>query len=143
MRPRRRCCRGFCAALSIQHPLFLSLLSTISLPLSISFSVRSSSLPSYLALSTFLTPSFSLLPFFSFHLYSFISSSLSLCHLFVSIALYSPPPLSHVSLLLSTFVSVALVIPLSSKRFRKSSLPATARSIPRRLVFFENLKSFQ
>lgn len=105
---------------------------------------HSSSLSSYLVLSTFLTLSFSL-----FHFSSFISVpssfSLSFCYLFVPIVLYPSLPLSCISLSRARsllFISVALMILLPSWRFRKSSLLATVRSIPQPFVFFENLKSF-
>lgn len=147
MRPRRRCCHGFCAALSIQHPLSLPLLPqshffSILLPVcfSLVFILRhSSSLPFYFALSTFLALSFS----FFFRFSSFISIPLarflSFSLLFIRLYLCSPRFCYHTSLSLSlsvsSFISVALTILLPSKRFRKSSLPATARSILQRLYF--------
>lgn len=131
MRPRRRRYRGFCAALSIQHSLFLLLprlfllyptillylflLHTHARTHSLSlffFALLSHSF--YVSNSIFFPLSF----VFSFHVYFFISLSFSLCHLFVSIiALHSSLPLIHLSffpfsysLLLSPFIFVALIL---------------------------------
>lgn len=92
MRPRR-CCRGFCAALSILHPLFPPLLALLYLPFS-------------LCLSTLLSLFF--LVRFSPSLFFFRSSifpSLFICHLFFPVPLL---PLSHP---LSHKLSLSLLLP--------------------------------
>lgn len=150
----------FCAALSILPPfpsasrflaLSLSLCHFIILSLSVlrplpSFSLvvfiyLSSSIylprlfcPLFLSLSlSFLSVSHSFSIPISLSLCSSLTPSLFLCYLFFSI----PSPLIvYVSLPLYLFLFhfvfffVALTILLPSWRFRKSSLPATARSIP-------------
>lgn len=152
MRPRRRCCRGFCAALSIQHPLSLPLLSpnlisSLFYYLSVCFSLvfilrHSSSPPFYFVLPTFLALSFS----FFFHFSPFISFSsllLFLSAIYSSLSLLSSLLLSYVFLSLCLALSLSLCSSLSLSRFcyrvsdfaNRHYIPATARSILRRLCF--------
>lgn len=140
MRLRRRCCRGFCAALSIQHPLFLPLYSTVSLPtISLSLYPHSLSLffPAFLSHSIYVFNSIFLSLSISFSLSHPLSLSLPFIYHSVSLSVV----IMHMSLFL-LFISVTLMILLPSWRFHKLSLSATTRSIPATFVFFENLKSF-
>lgn len=149
MRPRRRCCRGFCAALSIQHSLFLfsrshlfpSLTNYLSL-----FASVSVTLLLCLLISLLLHINFFFLPFF-FHrfisLFSFFFLSQPFIYPFHS-ALFAI--IYNISLFFSLsllFISVALIILLPSWRFRKSSLYTYCRTIDSaEFMFFEDLKNF-
>lgn len=136
MRPRR-CCRGFCAALSILHPLFPS--SSRS-PLSASLSLCLSTLLSLFFLVRF-SPSL-------FFFRSSIFPSLFICHLFFPVP---PLPLSHplshklsLSLLLPSHLSPSLSCDSATELAILQIVTASYRHDRFRgaFLFFENCKNF-
>lgn len=136
MRPRR-CCRGFCAALSILHPLFPSLLVLSHLPFSLFFHVALSFPPrSLLFVSVF--------PVLLFFPLSLSATYFSLSLLYPSLSAIT----QTFSFSPSTFllISVALVwfcYRVGDSTNRHCQLPRDRFRGARILVFFENLKNFR